>query len=139
MGKAEGERYTVAVDFDGVIHEYTSPWIDAATIPDDPVPGAIHWLFRTIQHFDVAITSTRNCQRGGVRAMRLWLKKHADALWNESPGCRGLEEISFPKKKPTALIYLDDRAVRFDGENFPEKEEIHRLRPWNKELPNGKS
>jgi len=34
--------------------------------------------------------------------------------------------------KPAALIYLDDRAVRFDGENFPEKSEIHALRPWNK-------
>jgi hypothetical protein len=131
---ASQKRYTVAVDFDGVIHSYTSPWVDAATIPDPPVPGAISWLFRTIQHFDVAITSTRNHQSGGIRAMRAWLKAHSDALWNEpGPGYRGLEDITFPQEKPAALIYLDDRAVRFDGENFPEKDEIHRLRPWNKE------
>lgn len=130
---SDAKKYTVAVDFDGVIHSYTSPWVDARTIPDPPVPGAIHWLFRTIQHFEVAIFSTRNFQEGGISAMRDWLRLHADALWAEpGPGYRGLEDITFPLVKPAALIYLDDRALRFDGENFPEKDEIHQLRPWNK-------
>lgn len=128
----EPKKYTVAVDFDGVIHSYTTPWVDAKTIPDPPVVGAISWLFRLIQRFEVAIYSTRNHQRGGVSAMRKWLKLHADALWYESPGHRGLEEITFPKTKPAALVYVDDRAFRFDGENFPEAEEIHALRPWGK-------
>lgn len=75
MVKEDGERYTVAVDFDGVLHSYTSPWVSASFIPDPPVPGAIEWLFRTIQKFYIAITSTRNHQRGGVRAMRRWLRE----------------------------------------------------------------
>jgi len=77
---SEPKKYTVAVDFDGVLHSYTSPWVNAKTIPDPPVPGAISWLFRIIQHFEVAILSTRNHQRGGVATMKKWLKLHADAL-----------------------------------------------------------
>lgn len=125
-------RYTVAVDFDGVLHQYISPWVDAATITDPPVPGAIEWLHRMIQDFDVAVLSTRNHQRGGIHAMRAWLKQHADAIWYESPGYRGVEEVTFPKEKPPALIYLDDRAIRFTGDNWPTKQEVHGAYPWNK-------
>lgn len=130
--KAEGARYRVAVDFDGVLHEYSSPWIDAATIPDPPVPGAIEWLLRTLQRFDVAITSTRNHQPGGVSAMKAWLRKHAEPLLDEQPLLRGVEQITFPVEKPAALIYLDDRAIRFDGAHWPTPDEIHSARPWNR-------
>lgn len=41
------QRYTLAVDFDGVLHQYTTPWSNAATIPDPPVDGAIAWLNET--------------------------------------------------------------------------------------------
>lgn len=127
-------KWTVAVDFDGVIHSYVSPWVNARIIPDPPVDGAISWLFETIQSFNVAILSTRNHQFGGKRAMRHWLKASAGNVWYDGPGHRGLENIAFPKHKPAALVYIDDRAVRFTGSNWPSKKEIHRLRPWNKEV-----
>ena len=127
------KRYTVCVDFDGVIHSYSTPWVNARTIPDPPVDGAISWLIGMVQKFDVCILSTRNHQWGGKRAMRAWLKKHAGQAWYESPAGRGLEDITFPVKKPAALIYLDDRAVRFEGA-FPTGDEIHKARPWNKPI-----
>lgn len=131
MSKPAGERYTVAVDFDGVIHSYLSPWVNAETIPDPPVPGAIEWLFETLQKFDVAITSTRNHQPGGIAAMKAWLCLYAGSIWNEHPGYRGIEDVTFPTEKPAALVYLDDRALRFEG-RFPTAQEIHNARPWNK-------
>ena len=130
------DRYTVAVDFDGVIHRYDTPWIAAHVIPDGPVDGSIEWLWRTIQKFDVAIHTTRGRWPWGRWAVRRWLRKHAGSLWNESPGMRGLEDVTVTHKKIAALIYLDDRAVRFDGSNFPDANAIHALRPWNK--PRGK-
>ncbi len=49
------KRYSVAVDFDGVLHSYTTPWVNAHTIPDPPVEGAIAWLYAIGQRFDVIV------------------------------------------------------------------------------------
>jgi hypothetical protein len=130
--KTEGERYTVAVDFDGVLHSYTTPWINAHTIPDPPVEGAIAWLFHTIQKFNVVIFSTRCKTPEGVEAIKEWLLEHGEVVWGGGSRGFGLCDITFSYEKPPALIYIDDRAYRFTGANFPSIGEIHRMRPWNK-------
>lgn len=130
--KPKNERYTVAVDFDGVIHRYDSPWINAQTIPDGAVEGAIEWLASTIQSMDVVIFSTRCKTWRGRRAVRAWLKREAGHLWWDSPAAfYGLEDVKLSYEKPPALIYLDDRAVRFEG-TFPTIQQIHAAKPWNK-------
>lgn len=126
------KKYTVAVDFDGVLHSYTSPWAGASVIPDPPVAGAIEWLSRLIQDFEVVVFSTRAKWWFGRRAMRRWLKTQAGNLWYESMGYRGLEDVAFSATKGAALVYVDDRAWRFDGQHFPSAQEIHAARPWNK-------
>ncbi len=131
MSKPKNERYTVAVDFDGVIHRYDSPWVNAHTIPDGPVDGAIEWLFSALIKFDVVIFSTRCKTWRGRRAVRQWLKKHSGGLYYESPGSRGIEDVTLSYEKPPALVYIDDRAWRFSG-SFPTAAEIHAARPWNK-------
>jgi hypothetical protein len=118
--KSRDGRYTIAVDFDGVIHSYTTPWIDAVTIPDPPVKGAIPWLNSISEKFNVVIFTTRAKTFEGAAAVANWL---AD---------RGHIPYLVTAEKPAALIYLDDRAYRFDGSNFPTADEIHRARPWNK-------
>lgn len=136
-------KRTICVDFDGVIHSYTTPWVKAHIIPDAPVEGAIEWLSQMIQHFEVVIFSTRCKTAAGRRAMRTWLQVHtgqSDFWWHTGrSGTRGLEEITYSCKKLPGLIYLDDRAVRFEGPgSFPSKDAIYRLRPWNKpEAPQG--
>ena len=127
-------RYTIAVDFDGVIHSHTSPWKNARTIPDPPVEGAIRWLIAMVQKFRVVVYSTRCRTWLGRRAVRRWLKREAGYAWWESPaGFRGLEEVELSFEKPTALAYLDDRAIRFEGPGtFPSADEIRQMRPWNK-------
>jgi hypothetical protein len=72
--------------------------------------------------------------------MRRWIwehdtgKKIPQSMWEDNlNGVDRLAEIKFTKAKPPCLIYLDDRAVRFEGPGtFPSRDEIHRLRPWNK-------
>ena len=34
----------LAIDFDGVLHSYSSGWKGSRNIPDPPVDGAIEWL-----------------------------------------------------------------------------------------------
>jgi hypothetical protein len=123
MSKPKGERYTVAVDFDGVIHSYTSPWAGADVIPDPPVPGAIEWLLEISKKFTVVLFTTRGETNAGQYAVRAWLDKHG---W---PSGRAWPDVT--NSKPHALVYIDDRAWRFEG-RFPTAHEIHGMRPWNK-------
>lgn len=122
MSKPAGERYTVAVDFDGVIHSYTSPWVAPDIIPDPPVEGAIAWLMEIAKEFHVVIHSTRCATMEGTKAVLHYLADH---------GFVGT--ISGSCEKPPALVYVDDRAWRFEGPGtFPTAQQIHRARPWNK-------
>ena len=116
------KRYTIAVDFDGVIHSYTSPWEAAHIIPDPPVAGAIDWLNEISQHFNVVIFTTRGDTTRGQIAVRKWLERHGFMC---PPG------MEITAVKPAALVYIDDRAWRFEG-RFPARQEIHDARPWNK-------
>ncbi len=131
----------ICVDFDGVIHSYSSGWKGIDVIPDPPVPGAIKWLeehlptpdaiyaFGHIAHEGkpiVQIYSSRSKSWRGRRAMKRWLIQHG--LPKEYITDRILK---FPKKKPAAYLTIDDRAICFDG-NFPTADEMLAFKPWNK-------
>jgi len=80
---------------------------------------------------DVYIHSTRCKSRAGIQAMREWLYTYADGIWYPAPGFVGLEEVKYTYEKVPALIYIDDRAWRFEGV-FPTLQQIHQAKPWNK-------
>jgi hypothetical protein len=108
-----------------VIHSYTSPWVNEYTIPDPPVPGAIEWLNNIGKKFDIIIHTTRARTADGQDAVRGYL--YANGLDN-------LRLVTVTDKKLAALVYIDDRAWRFDG-TFPTAQQIHRAVPWNKAKP----
>lgn len=122
-------RYAIAVDFDGVIHQHVSPWIgDPTHIPDPPVPGAIAWLESMVARYDIFIFTCRllTPRRSPVeRAMCAWLAAHG------APE-HVVHALHFVSEKPHAGVYLDDRAMRFEG-RFPGTGEIDAAAvPWNK-------
>lgn len=128
---ARGRKPILCLDFDGVIHSYSSGWQGADVIPDPPVDGAIAFMLGALDHFDVVIFSSRSNQRGGLKAMQAWLRKHADAAWYESPAGPGLEDVRFVTEKPSAMVTLDDRAITFDG-TWPAIQTLKAFKPWNK-------
>ena len=111
------------VDFDGVIHSYTSGWQGAGTVADDPVPGAIDFLRTALDHFHVNIYSSRTQQFEGEDAMRNWCRKW---FGDEITG-----KLYFPNKKPAAFLTIDDRCICFQG-TFPDPKELLSFKPWNK-------
>ena len=117
---------TLCIDFDGVIHEYKSKWVDSATICDGPVVGAINWLKALVADKDMkpSIYSSRSKTPEGVKAMKVWLTQNGMTL----DEIRGLE---FPTQKPAAFLTIDDRAICFRG-TFPSKQEITHFKAWNK-------
>ena len=121
MPITENDKFWITVDFDGVIHSYTTPWQGPDIIPDPPVPGAIQWLWRMVNNFNVGIFSTRNFQDGGIEAMRKWLLKYGAPV----------DSLFFPTEKVPALLHVDDRVWEFRGV-FPTVEYIKNFKPWNK-------
>lgn len=121
----------LCLDFDGVIHSYTSGWKGADVIPDPPVPGAIAFMLGALGHFQVVIFSSRSHQAGGTSAMKKWLKENAGAAWYGSPAGHGLEDIKFVNEKPAAFVTIDDRALTFDG-TWPDIDALKEFKPWNK-------
>jgi hypothetical protein len=124
----------LCLDFDGVIHSYTSGWKGIDIIPDEPVEGAIAFILLALNHFDVRIFSSRSALRAGRNAMQVWLRDKAGACWYSSPDGPGLEEVVFPETKPAAFIGLDDRVLTFTG-MWPDIATLKEFTPWNKKQP----
>jgi hypothetical protein len=150
---------TICVDFDGVIHSYTSGWKGPRTIPDPPVPGALEWIATMAQEpgFKIAIYSSRSRYFGARFVMRRWLIREMiklcpsyetsprplkDAIakvafadpWDDERrwGIKRLvDRIDFPTRKPAAWITIDDRAFCFEG-SFPSKIQLISFMPWYK-------
>jgi hypothetical protein len=123
----------LCLDFDGVIHSYSSGWKGAHVVPDPPVDGAMRFIWTAVEHFRVAIYSSRSGQSGGKRAMKKWLTKHFRDFWAaDRTQCDDkLAEIEWPDEKPAALVTIDDRALTFDG-SWPTIEALKSFKPWNK-------
>jgi hypothetical protein len=119
------KRPILCLDFDGVIHSYSSGWQGADVVSDPPVEGALGFLQEALQHFDVCIFSSRSHQTGGIEAMQKWLRRYAldPADW--------IDQVRFPTEKPAAMVTLDDRALTFDG-TWPTMARLMGFTPWNK-------
>lgn len=139
----------LCVDFDGVIHSYTSGWKGATVIPDPPVPGALRWLWKATEWFDVKIYSSRSKEDGGCAAMLDWMVAHSKEEFGEghpmassAPYGAWLTEatgelrqypIDFCHEKPSAFLTIDDRAVCFEGDwSDLEPADLLNFKPWYK-------
>jgi len=132
----------ICVDFDGVIHSYTSKWIDETTIPDPPVPGALRWLWKATEWFDVQIYSSRSKLEAGRAAMLKWMIAESAKEFGIGHPMSGFDEerpvelaypITFAHEKPAAFLTIDDRAICFEGDwSDLEPADLLGFKPWNK-------
>ena len=155
------DRPILCLDFDGVIHSYTSGWQGASVVTDPPVDGAIDFIMDATRHFRVAIFSSRSKNILGRLAMKRWLYKHlvnwewqdAEDRYQELLGVpadwtpfthgdiddvhrecarRTVKSLMWPWFKPAAVITIDDRALTFTG-NWPDIAFLQTFKPWNKQ------
>lgn len=111
-------RKSIVLDFDGVIHSYTTkfryPWI----IPDPPVKGAMEFIHEAAQKFTIKIFSTRSSNERGLKAMQKYIEESGVAECGEDFK-KTMKKIKFPTdRKPSATLYVDDRGYQFNGK-FP--------------------
>jgi hypothetical protein len=120
----------LCLDFDGVIHSYTSGWKGPRCIPDDPVPGALNFMCDALfEGWEVGIHSSRARYLFGITAMRNWLRFHVGNQW-DTMGV-SLCDVKFYRWKPPAIVTIDDRGFRFNG-NFPNLRDLDQLKVWNR-------
>jgi hypothetical protein len=134
---------TIAVDFDGVIHQYSRGWQDG-TIYDPPIPGALGALTTLMNTYAVFIHTTREPEQvmpwlegygfdvtiddrcgtcygeGGGQELDLD-DRPASPAWS-CDDCKGSGLLTFwnlrgqllvTDRKLPAVAYIDDRAIRF--------------------------
>ena len=97
-------KRTVCLDFDGVMHAYQSGWCGAEIIPDEPIHGTREAVASLRKKYRIVVHSARCATEEGFAAVIGWLEKH------------GIEVDEVCRFKPPASIYVDDRAVRFEGD-----------------------
>lgn len=128
----------LCLDFDGVLHGYTSGWKGAGVADDPPVPGAREFLYEASKRFRLAIYSSRSKSLAGRAAMRRYVRKHFEHSLTFSPHHPDhdwlSEAIWYPWFKPPAFITIDDRAIQFDG-TWPALDALAAFKPWNKRAP----
>lgn len=126
------QKPILCLDFDGVIHSYTSGWQGADVVKDPPVPGAALFVHDAIYHFDVQIFSSRSGQTGGIVAMQKYLHAAIAEIVDEALAAEiALFQVKWPTEKPPAMVTIDDRALTFTGE-WPSMSDLLAFTPWNK-------
>jgi 5'(3')-deoxyribonucleotidase len=109
----ETSRKTIAVDFDGVIHNADKGWGDG-TCYGDPLPGSIESIKKLSETYDVIIFTAKAKPdrplvdgKTGSMLVREWFDKHGilDCI-------KGITS-----EKPRAELYIDDNGYRFENWN----------------------
>ncbi len=96
----EHKKHTLAIDFDGVIHSYTSKWTGDEPI-DPPMPGVEEALKALVDKgWRLVILSTRKPE-----FIQPYLDKHGLAEYISD-----ITNVKIPAK-----IYIDDRGYQFQN------------------------
>ena len=112
-------KKTVVFDFDGVIHSYTSGWQGITTVSDPPVPGIKEAIDAIrLAGYEVAIVSTRTATPEGAKAVMDWIQTN------------GIMVDRVCSEKPPAHVYIDDRAICFDGDASSLCRKVCEFKTW---------
>lgn len=113
-------KFTICLDFDGVIHSYRSGWKGIDICEDPPVNGTAEAIVKLREHWVVKVFSSRCNDHKGIIAIVNYLKKH------------GIEVDEVCTSKPPAFVYVDDRAIQFNGDWEQAIMQIDNFQNWLK-------
>lgn len=96
----ETMQKALCIDFDGTLHAYTSGWQGDDIVSDLPVEGAVQACHDLAEAgWKLYVLSSRT----NLEPVAAWLQEH-----NFPP-------MTLTRVKPICIAYIDDRAVRFEG------------------------
>lgn len=92
------DKKTICLDFDGVLHAYSRGWGDGS-VYDEPMPGAVDAVRKLSEHYKLIVQTSRK----NLDDVREWLGRH------------GFPFMVVTNEKPPAVLYIDDRGLRFES------------------------
>ena len=109
----EHQSNTIAIDFDGVLHNADKGWGDG-TCYGDPLPGSIEAIKFLSTNYNIIIFTAKAKPdrplvngKTGIELVKEWFKKY------NILDC--ITEIT--SEKPRAELYIDDNGYRFENWN----------------------
>jgi len=107
----ESEKNNIAIDFDGVIHNFDKGYHDG-TCYGDPIEGSLGALKELSKTYNIIIFTAKAKPnrplvngKTGTELVSEWLEKYGVL------DC--VNEIT--SEKPRAMLYIDDNAYRFEN------------------------
>ena len=107
----EDELNNVAIDFDGVIHNFDKGWHDG-TCYGEPLPGSLEAIKTLSEKYNIIIFTAKAKKnrplvngKTGTQLVQEWLEKYEVMKY--------INEIT--SEKPRAKIYIDDNGYRFNS------------------------
>lgn len=107
----ESDLKNIAIDFDGVIHNFDKGWYDG-TCYGEPLPGALEAIRKLSESYTIIIFTakakpSRPLVNGktGTQLVKEWLEGH-DVM-------KYVSEIT--SEKPRSQIYIDDKGYHFQN------------------------
>ena len=114
------KRPVICLDFDGVIHRHLLGWKGRSVIRDVPIDGVKEAIKLLRRRFVVVVHSGRCASGDGIVAIEEWLGKH------------GIHVDMVCSDKPLAEMYVDDRAIQFNGNWEETMREVMSFRHWQR-------
>jgi ribonucleotide monophosphatase NagD (HAD superfamily) len=107
----EQDNKNIAIDFDGVIHNFDKGYHDG-TCYGDPISGSLEAIQKLSTQYNIIIFTAKAKPdrplvngKTGVQLVSEWLEKHGV-----------LEYVSeITSEKPRAVLYIDDNGYRFNN------------------------
>lgn len=107
----EQDNKNIAIDFDGVIHNFDKGYHDG-TCYGDPIPGSLEAIQKLSTQYNIIIFTAKAKPnrplvngKTGTQLVSEWLSKHGVL--------HCISEIT--SEKPRAILYIDDNGYRFNN------------------------
>lgn len=106
----ENELKNIAIDFDGVIHNFDKGWYDG-TCYGEPIEGSLEALKKISEKWNIIIFTAKARPdrplvngKTGIELVEEWLEKYDISQY--------VDDITW--EKPRAEYYIDDKGIKFD-------------------------
>jgi 5'(3')-deoxyribonucleotidase len=107
----EKDLKNIAIDFDGVIHDFSKGWHDG-TCYGTPLPGSLYAIKELSKNYNIIIFTAKVkpdrplvLGKTGTQLVTKWLKDYNVLQYINEITC----------EKPRAQIYIDDKGYRFEN------------------------